>query len=94
MGRRPNAEPSIPLNLRLPESARTRLDLILFSTLEGRVPAGAYQRFFLERLAQFFASETLDLAPYVGSLPGTQMISGSPSAIAALRAALEGKHVT
>ena len=40
-GRKPNVEPSLATNLHLPESARTRLDLLLYSPLEGRVPKGA-----------------------------------------------------
>ena len=39
----------------LPESWRTRLDLLLFSETEQRVPLGAYQRFFMERMQEFFS---------------------------------------
>ena len=88
-GRRPNIEPSIATNLHLPESVRTRLDLLLFSEVEGRVPKGAYQRFFLERLSEFFSSRPLDLSPYFGSLPGERTVRGNPQTIAALEAALQ-----
>ena len=88
-GRKPNIEPSIATNLHLPESVRTRLDLLLFSEVEGRVPKGAYQRFFLERLAEFFSTRPLDLSPYVGTLPGERTVRGHPQAIAVLEAALQ-----
>lgn len=54
MPRRPNLERSVPLMLMLPESVRTRLDLLLWSDVEGRVPLGAYQRFFVELLNEHF----------------------------------------
>lgn len=88
-GRKPNVEPTSAINLHLPESLRTRLDLILFSELEGRVPKGSYLRFFSARLVEWFEYRTLDLGPYLNSLPGTHVISGRPATLEALRAALE-----
>jgi len=88
-GRKPNVEPSVATNLHLPESVRVRLDLLLFSEVEGRVPKGAYQRFFSERLAEFFSTRPLDLSPYIGSLPGERVVRGTPQAIAALEAVLK-----
>ena len=38
------------LNLALPEDIRAKLDLHLFSDLEGRVPHGAYSRFICHLL--------------------------------------------
>ncbi len=52
------------LCLKLPASTRTRLDLFLYSELEQRVPQGAYQNFFLERIREFFESRRLDLTPF------------------------------
>ncbi|HQR20771.1 MAG TPA: hypothetical protein PKV98_07885 [Burkholderiaceae bacterium] len=91
-GRKPNVEPSLATNLHLPESVRTRLDLLLHSPLEGRVPKGAYQRFFLERLTEFFGTRQLDLSPYVSSLPGERVVRGSPETLAVLEAALQAKQ--
>lgn len=85
-GRRPNVEPSIATNLHLPESVRTRLDLVLFSELEGRVPKGAYQRFFLERLQEFFTTRALDLSASLGLAPGQGIIKCRPEAHSALLA--------
>lgn len=91
-GRKPAVEPSVATNLHLPESARTRLDLLLHSPLEGRVPKGAYQRFFLERLHEFFGTRQFDLSPYVGSLPGERVVRGSPETLAVLEAVLQAKQ--
>ncbi len=54
MGRRPNIERSVALKLMLPESTRARLDLLLWSTVEGKVPRNAYQQFFMGLLHQHF----------------------------------------
>lgn len=64
MPRKPEIDRPVSLHLMLPESEHGRLTLHLFSPLENRVPKGAFQRFFLERLRDFFASKRLDLAPY------------------------------
>jgi hypothetical protein len=49
------------MNLHLPEDIRAKLDVYLFSAVEGRVPKGAYQAFFIERINEFFArQETVD----------------------------------
>lgn len=45
------------LHMHLPLSLRVKLDLYLWSELEGRVPKGAYQAFFIERLQEFFGKE-------------------------------------
>ena len=54
MSRRPNVIPPTRLTLRLPEDVRAKLDLHLFSELEGRVPQGRYQEFFLARIKEYF----------------------------------------
>ena len=87
MPRRPNLERPVKLTLSLPETWRTRLDLQLFSPLEGRVPQGRYQEFFLERLQEFFNYRKLDLAPY--GLPPGYYITGPHEMIAALEAKLK-----
>lgn len=91
-GRKPKTDRGIPTNLHLPESVRTKIDLLLFSELERRVPVGAYQRFFLRLLDAFFETTELDLSPYVGSLPGTHIIRGRPHVLQALINALHSQH--
>ena len=90
-GRKPNLEGSIATNLHLPASARTRLDLLLFSEVEGRVPKGAYQRFFLERLHEFFNLRTADLSDALNQPPGTHTIRAKPDTILAITAVLRSK---
>lgn len=87
-GRKPNIEPTSSINLHLPERLRVRLDLLLFSELEGRVPKGSYLRFFSARLIEFFEHRSLDLAPFTNALPGTHVVSGPPATLEALRTAL------
>lgn len=45
------------LHMALPEDVRAKLDLYLYSEVENRVPFGAYQAFFVQRIREFF-SET------------------------------------
>ena len=54
MPRPRNAIPSEKINLALPGELKTRLDLHLVSLATGKIPQGAYQRFFSERLVEFF----------------------------------------
>lgn len=87
MPRMPNPIRPTLLHLSLPEDIRTRLDLILHSDLEGRVPKGAYQRFFLERLSDFFTHRTLDLTPY--GFPTGYFVKGPADMISTLKDRLE-----
>lgn len=52
--RQPNIVRPTKLTMALPEDIRAKLDLHLWSDVEGRVPKGAYQKFFLERINEFF----------------------------------------
>lgn len=45
----------IRLSTTIPEDVRAKLDLYLYSEVEGRVPFGAYQKFIVERTQEFFA---------------------------------------
>ena len=81
MPRKPEVDRPVPLYLMLPTSKRGRLDLFLFSELEGRVPKGAYQRFFLERMDEFFSRRQVDLAAFLNVQPGTATISATPEVI-------------
>lgn len=54
----PRPKPIRPshLHVMIPEDLRARLDLYLWSNLEGRVPKGAYQKFISERIIEFFST--------------------------------------
>jgi uncharacterized protein YcgL (UPF0745 family) len=45
------------LEVSIPEDLRARLDLYLYSEVENRVPFGAYQKFFVERMKEFFSEK-------------------------------------
>lgn len=77
MPRKPNLDPSTRLELAIPETLRARLDLILFSELEGRVRLGKYSEFFIARLQEYLDSRRLDLAPY-GFAPGYGVTGPKP----------------
>ena len=81
MPRRPELIPRTRLETKLPEDVRVRLDLFLYSALEQRVPQGAYQRFFLERIREFFEWETLDMGE-------GNFVRGSKDSIAVLKGRL------
>lgn len=89
-GAKPKVEPSIQLCVMLPETLRARLDLLLFSELEGRVPKGKHQEFFVARLREFFEWGRLDLAPY-GFPPG-YFISGPKEMLDAVEASLRARR--
>jgi hypothetical protein len=88
-GRPKLAVPSRSLNTHLDEALMARLDLELFSPLESRVPKGAYQKFLNDRLREYFATRTLDLAPFLGTLPGEVQVRGSEFAIERLASLLK-----
>lgn len=91
-GRPPAAVPSRPINTHLDEALMARLDLELYSELESRVPKGAYQRFFNTLLREYFASRQLDLAPFLGTLPGEATVRGDKLVVERLEAHLKGSR--
>lgn len=90
MPRKAEIDKRVSLYLMLPMSVRGRLDMHLYSELENRVPQGAYQAFFLERIRDFFDSRSIDLAPYLGTEEGIAVVRGSPETIEQLKRRLEG----
>jgi len=54
MPRHANLEPLTRLNLVLPAGVRQKLDKHLHNPSLGKVPAGAYQAFFLARIQEYF----------------------------------------
>ena len=81
--RQPDIIRPVKLTTTLPEDIRAQLDIHLFSDLEGRVPKGAYQQFFIERIREFFGSRTLNLADYC-PIGRPVIVRGTPEAIALL----------
>ena len=54
MSRPPSILRTVKLNLCIPEDLRARIDLLLYSDSEKRVPQGAYQKFFTSLITEFF----------------------------------------
>lgn len=88
MGRRKNLDPSIPLELSLPESLHAKVTLFLFSNVEGRVPLGAYSNFFIERIREYFGWKRVPLEPY--GFPEGYFIAGPKEMIEAVEEKLRG----
>lgn len=54
MSRRPNILRPVSLHLMLPEDLYAKLAVHLYSSAEGKVPKGSFQKFFCERINEFF----------------------------------------
>lgn len=76
-GRPPNILRPVKLTTYLPEDLRAKLDLHLFSTVEGRVPHGAYSKFLIERVRDFLDT-------------GAKQVAAGPLADSETRLAKEG----
>lgn len=63
MPARRNILRSIYLRVPIPEDLRAKLDLHLYSSVEGKVPRGAYMQFISERLSEFFQSDEGEALP-------------------------------
>ena len=74
--------PIVRRNLSIPEDLAARLDLALHSDLEGRVPQGDYQAFFVRLLREHFDTAPLDLGPW--GLPG-MVVRGTPYVLTKLK---------
>jgi hypothetical protein len=88
MSRPPNIIPSVDLHVTLPQDLKQKLDLMLFSEVEQRIPKGAYQQFFCARLREWMELRNLDLAPWSGGAPGEWVLKGRKEALAWLTDAL------
>ena len=51
----------VKLTTTFPEDIRAKLDLFLFSEVEGCVPKGAIQTFLLDRIREFFTNVPVTL---------------------------------
>jgi hypothetical protein len=58
VARPPKVFRSIPLTVRIPEPEYAKLLTYLYSPSEGRVPHSAFQKFFTERITEFFANRS------------------------------------
>lgn len=84
--RRKKVIPSVRLNLALPITLRSQIDLKLFSDLEGRVPEGAYQKLFSRLIRQDLEWKELPLEPF--GFPSGMFVAGPEQAIESLKQVL------
>ena len=66
MSRPRNIVPPVKLNLGLPGDLYAQTSLHLHSELEERVPHGAYSKFLVPLLREYFSRDHLDLSPWLG----------------------------
>lgn len=90
MPRPRNAVPGRDLHLVIAEADAARLDLHLWSPAEQRIPHAARQKFFSERIKEFFWHKKLDLGLYFSDIPPGSFISGAPATIDRLHNKLAG----
>jgi hypothetical protein len=92
VGRRANVIPTRHLHVVLPKAELDQVDALLWSEFESRVPLGGYQKFFTTLIRQQLTQTEIDLAPYIGSLPGEFIVRADPAAAAILLDILTGKR--
>jgi hypothetical protein len=91
MPRKAALVPNKHLHTTIPAELAAKLDLFLWSEVEGRVPQGAYQGFVVQAIREFFTLRELDLAPYLGEPEGLFVVKGTLPTIVALQHKLEEK---
>lgn len=79
--------PNEHLHIRIEPSLKQRVDLLLFSSTEGRIPKGAHKEFVEARLREWFDYTKISLTAY--GFPEGFFVSGPPEMIDALRKRLE-----
>ena len=92
MARPKNLVPSESLHLRIAGPLAQGLEKLLWSDVEGRVPVGAYQKFFTEISLAYLQGRSLDIshwAPAAMMVPPGTTVRGSPQAIETLETLLK-----
>jgi hypothetical protein len=87
MPRRPSPVPLEHIHVTVPAAEKQRVELLLWSDAERRVPQGAWQQFILERIREYFDQATLDLSPY--GFPLGFFVRGPKGMIQALKQRFE-----
>lgn len=93
MPRRAAITPNRSFHTTLPEDLAARLELALYSPVEGCVPRGAYQDWLCARIREWFDDKTLDLSPFIGELPGVHVVKGSPATLKVLLQTLNKESI-
>lgn len=90
-GRKPAIRPTRAINLHLDAELVGRIDALIWSEAEQRIPKGGYQAFFTEAAVRMMRQRPLDLCPYSGSMPSEHVAYAYPETQEVLRNLLEGK---
>lgn len=64
MGRHRYPIPYERIHITIPAEDKQRIEVILFSEIEQKVPRAAWQKFISARIREFLDSDTLDLTLY------------------------------
>lgn len=88
MARPQHIDRPVTLHITLPATTRAKLDLFLFSEVEGRVPHGAYAAFLRDRIEEYLGNARLDLGLY--GFPAGYWTQGPKEMIELLKVRLEG----
>jgi hypothetical protein len=91
MPRKAAITPNKHLHTTIPADLAARLDLYLWSEVEGRVPQGAYQQFICVAIQKFFSERSIDIGPMIG-LETPVILTGTPEALATLTTLLEKEN--
>lgn len=89
MPRKAAVTPNRHLHTTIPPELMAKLDLFLWSEVEGRVPQGAYQQFVCGAIRDFFSKRTVDIANHLEETSGPVLITATPEALDML---LRGLH--
>lgn len=90
MPKRAAIVPNRVIHTTFPPELMTKLELLLWSEAEGRIPKGDLQSFLVARIQEYFSNRSLDLAPYLGSLPGEHMVQANDHTLSRLITHLQG----
>ena len=88
MARKAAITPNQHVHTTIPADLGIRVELLLHSELEGKVPRGAWQDLIVQLLTQHLDHRSLDLSPFVGALPGIHVVRAPAQTLAALSALL------
>lgn len=93
MPRKPAVTPNKHLHTTIPADLAARLDLLLWSELENRVPQGAYQDFICNAIRDFFNKRTVDVSPYLpDTSPGQHFITATSDTLRLVLNQLRGNQ--
>ena len=90
MSRKAAVVPNRRLETTLPPDLAVKLDLLLWSDVEGKIPFGAIQQLITLCLRRYFEDKELDLAPFLSSYPGVHTIRAPAHTLSALLTHLKG----